>query len=210
MLRAEDLSGKRFGRLTIISRAPDKICKGNRKRIMWVCKCDCGNITIKNGDNIRKGNTSSCGCIKEKHSMSYSRLYRIWHGMLERCNNKNHVYFDDYGGRGIDVCDDWKSDFRKFMDWSLSNGYSEKLTIDRIDNNKGYSPDNCKWSTMKEQRNNTRANRNLTYNGITMNVTQWAEMLGISRNTLFSRLRKGWNVEKALSTPVKTNNTLEE
>lgn len=209
-MKAEDLTGKRFGKLVVVSRAPDKDCSTenrNRKRAMWNCVCDCGKETVKSGDNLRNGHTNSCGCIRYKHLMSRTRLYSIWRGIIERCTNKNHVFFHRYGGRGITVCDEWSTDFVPFMQWSYENGYSEGLTIDRIDNDGDYSPDNCRWVTMKVQRNNASTNKNLTFNGKTMNVTQWADELEVSRQALYSRLKKGWSVEETLSIPVTRENS---
>lgn len=200
-MKGKDLTGLRFGKLTVISKAPYKHHKNGRKRAAWNCLCDCGNEKVVLTENLVNGHVSSCGCKKEKHSMSYSRLYSIWNGMKDRCNNPHHKFYSRYGGRGISVCEDWQTDFNSFMNWSYANGYEENLTIDRIDNDKGYTPDNCRWATMKVQRNNASSNKILSFNGRTMNVTKWANELNISRHTLYTRLRKGWSVEKALTTP---------
>lgn len=137
------------------------------------------------------------------HHMTGLPLYVVWQGMIRRCTYKRHKNFSDYGGRGIKVCDEWRNDFQAFHDWAMANGYADGLTIDRIDNNGNYCPENCRWTTMKEQCNNRRNNHLLTFYGETRTMTEWAELTGISLYTLNSRLNKlGWSVERALSTPV--------
>lgn len=191
-----DLTGQRFGMLTVIERA-EKI--GNH--ISWICKCDCGNVTKAiTGNNLKKGHVKSCGCMYRKHGMHGSRLYSIWNGMKTRCYNKNHIHYNDYGGRGITVCEEWKDDFKAFADWAMSNGYADNLTIDRIDANGNYEPSNCEWKCMKEQSNNRRNNIIITYNGITKTIPQWADETGINYNTLRRRIERGWDIERAFTT----------
>ena len=131
------------------------------------------------------------------------RLYSIWIHMKERCNNINHVAYSRYGGRGISVCDEW-NDYANFKLWAFSNGYAENLTLDRIDNNSDYSPNNCRWVTSKEQANNRRNNRMLEINGITHNIQGWCEITGLSRSIADGRLRRGWSAEKTFTTPILT------
>ena len=132
------------------------------------------------------------------HGDSRTRLYKIWKSMRGRCYLKSNTSYDRYGARGIKVCPEWQ-DYQTFKDWAVNNGYDDSLTIDRINCNGDYTPSNCRWVTYKEQANNTRRNRILTAFGETMTMTQWAEKTGIKVATIWARLNKGWDVEKALS-----------
>lgn len=132
-----------------------------------------------------------------------SRLYVIWCHMIERCHTPTSDRYDDYGGRGIKVCDEWRDNYLAFKKWALSNGYNSKLTIDRVDNEGDYTPENCKWSTVKEQCNNRRSNHLLTYKGETKTITQWAETIGMNADTLKYRIYLGWSVEDAIERPVR-------
>lgn len=131
------------------------------------------------------------------------RLYHIWLNMRERCNNPNHKYYSDYGGRGIRVCTDW-NDYCLFKQWAMENGYSDNLTLERISNDQGYSPENCRWATRKEQANNRRSNRILVLNGEAHNIQWWVEKTGLSRVIIDGRVRRGWSDEKVLTTPPLT------
>lgn len=136
---------------------------------------------------------------KTIHGMSHSRLYQIWNAMKQRCSNPKAISFPRYGKRWISVCADWDASFAAFRDWALANGYSDHLTIDRIDNDGNYEPSNCRWVTNKEQQNHTSYNHLITYNGETHNVMQWSEILGLPSTTLYNRLRRGWDIEKTLT-----------
>ena len=149
-----NLTGKQFGKLTVIERDP----KAHR-RVDWICRCECGNITSVSGTDLRNGHTRSCGCLKydthnATHGMKDTRIYETWCDMRKRCENPNSKSYKHYGAKGISVCDEWKADFTSFYHWAINNGYSDDLTIDRIDSSKGYDPSNCRWITRKEQNRN--------------------------------------------------------
>ena len=197
-----NMIGKKYGRLTVLEqRGIDQ-----RGEYLWLCRCDCGNMVVRKGHDIRTGRTKSCGCIHQesitKHGMSDTRLYSIWHAMNQRCFNANNSRYANYGGRNITVCDDWRDSFETFRDWAMANGYRDDLTIDRIDVNGSYSPGNCQWITNKEQQNNRRNNRMIEFNGEKKSLQQWAEKLNINNRALRKRIRSGWTKERALTEPV--------
>ena len=161
----KDLTGQRFGRLTAIEIAG----KDARGCMMWRFRCDCGKEVVARGTSVTGGDQKSCGCLraellaehnKPKHGGTKTRLYNIWRGMKKRCYVPSAHAYDKYGGRGITVCDEWKNDFGAFHDWALTHGYREDLTLDRKDNDKGYSPENCRWATWLLQGNNKRRFKN--------------------------------------------------
>lgn len=215
-----DLTGRQFGRLTVLQ----KSCS-TRNGVKWECRCACGKTTLVFGASLRKGLTKSCGCYhsdivkksaqkvglaNRKHGMSQDRIHNIWRGMKQRCMDPNFHGFREYGGRGITVCPEWAESFEAFRDWALANGYQDDLTIDRIDNDGPYSPDNCQWITNKVQQSNRRNNRLLTYDGRTQTLAQWAEETGIGWGTIAARIRSGWSVDRALTEPIHTANRRKE
>lgn len=140
---------------------------------------------------------------KQHAKRTGTRLYNIWNGMIGRCTRESYPSYKNYGGKGIRVCEEWINSFDAFREWALSHGYADNLTIDRIDSKADYSPDNCKWSSMKEQQNNKMNNHLVTFEGVTKTVAQWAEVLGIKQHTLYTRLKRNWSAEKALTTPAR-------
>lgn len=195
-----NLIGHRFDKLLVLERAKENSKSGNA---MWVCQCDCGKVTTVIGSHLRFGHTKSCGCNRiSKRSMGYSqeRLYRTWVGMHNRCYNPNHDRYKWYGGKGIRICDEWH-DFINFRRWALDNGYTNELTIDRIDANRNYCPENCQWVDMKVQVNNRSNNRVIWYKGRQYTATKLAEAHGMSPHTIFNRLKPGWNVDQIIDTP---------
>lgn len=177
-----DMTGQRFERLVVLKRAP--IEKGKKPK--WICQCDCGNITIVTRKHLLDGSTKSCGCYRKdwsrehntKHGFGRTRLHRIWSGMKDRTCNPNSKYWKNYGGRGITLCPEWYK-FENFLKWAIPSGYQDHLTLDRIDNDKGYSPDNCRWATIKEQENNRRNTVYCFYDGEKVPLTILSERLGI-------------------------------
>lgn len=205
----EDLTGMTFGKLHVLYR------EGKGQSAKWVCNCDCGNIAKVTTGNLKHGNVRSCGCLARElssqrattHGDTHTRLYRIWGGMRRRCYEEQNKDYPRYGGRGISVCDEW-ADYQSFKDWSINNGYNDYLTIDRIDVNGPYCPDNCRWIDTKAQNNNRRSNRMIDYNGESMTLSQWSERTGIPPKTLRYRLEAGWEIADALAIPVSHNNRL--
>lgn len=194
-----DISGKKFNRLTVIKKAPNK-----NGRTMWHCLCDCGNTTIARGEHIKKNKINSCGCYSKesrcKHNMSRTIEYRTWQHMIERCHKENHSSFDSYGGRGISVCEKWRNSFESFF---KDMGYRPKgLSIDRIDNNGNYAPENCRWATNKEQASNRRNSILHTINNETKCLKDWCDYFNIATYAACRyRIKKGWSIDDALKTP---------
>lgn len=214
MGKFRDLTNMRFGRLVVTSLADDYVSPSGYHKKRWACHCDCGNDVVVWAANLICGHTQSCGCLHEekiasgnvKHGLCYSRIYNIWRGMIARCENPNSEYYYAYGGRGIRVCAEWRNNPTAFYQWSIWHGYDDSLSIDRIDNDGNYCPDNCRWATRTEQANNTSRNHMIEYNGKNKTLTKLAKEFGIDPKALSWRLELGWDIEDALDTPVKSGN----
>ena len=185
------LEGKKFGRLTAIKPTEKRQCG----KVIWLCRCDCGRIAYVTAGHLGSGSIRSCGkcgyrdeALRDK-SLSVKtpkdRLYRILSGMIDRCHNARSTSYKDYGARGITVCDEWRNNRKSFVDWALSNGYDKELSIDRIDNDKGYSPENCRWITRAAQQMNKRSNHCVEVDGESKTITEWADFIGVNRNDLY-------------------------
>lgn len=201
---------KKYGRLTIVRQLD--ISEDGKKR--YLCKCECGKETIVFAENLLSGHTKSCGCLKKEiieagahttHGLSKTRIYRIWKGMRKRCKNPNDSNYHKYGGRGIKVCSEWDSDFLSFYYWAMENGYDDSLSIDRIDNNKGYSPDNCQWSSEARQANNRRSNHLVTIDNKTHSINEWSKIVGISTVVIYKRIKQGMTEVEAITKPRGVN-----
>ena len=209
-----DLTGQRFGRWTVVARAG---ADSAGKNSTWLCRCDCGNEKIVSKVSLKNGSSKSCGCynselekqrIKVLHDQRrgeyprIDRLFRIWRKMRNRCLSPQNCSFKDYGGRGIEICSEWDN-FYEFQEWALNSGYEPTLTLDRIDVNGNYSPENCRWVNIKVQERNKRKTIWLTLNGTKKSMADWSDEVGISWKTLHSRYVRGWSDERILTTPVQ-------
>lgn len=199
---AEDISGKMFGRLRAI-RCLGFVSNGDA---LWFCECSCGNNKEVRTRCLNSGKTVSCGCQQlesvTKHGMSKTSEASIWRNMKYRCNNPNASNYANYGGRGIKVCDRWLESFENFFE-DMGERPSKEHSLDRIDNTKGYSPDNCRWATSKEQARNRRDCRLITFRGVTKSVIEFCEEYKLQHRQLLSRLESGWDIEKALTSPIR-------
>lgn len=200
-----DLTDKRFGKLSVVEFSEYRKNSQNTKIAFWLCKCDCGNSKVINSNNLISGRSQSCGCERigkrKVHGLAGSRIYAVWTAMKARCDNPNDKSFKNYGGRGIGYDSNWSS-FENFVaDVGLP---PEGMTLERVDNSKGYSKENCVWESHKAQSRNTRRNNVIEFNGEAMCLSDWASRLGIPQSTLSARINTyGWSAEAALTTPVQ-------
>jgi len=201
-MKKQCLLNKRFGKLVVIGEA-----ENIRKSTAWVCRCDCGKITNVLSYNLLKGKSKSCGCVRgeklgilsKKHGGSKTRLYQIYKGMKQRCNNKSSSAYKYYGGRGIKVCSEWE-DFIAFKTWAENNGYKDFLSIDRIDPNRGYNPANCRWVSFHKQQNNKLNSMFVIINEEKLTIAEWANKNKTNKQTLydkFYRLLEQLGIENA-------------
>lgn len=195
--------GKKFGYLTAI----DYLGHNNNKHAVFLWNCVCGNAIESPISDVRNGSPKSCGCQRGKYKSKNRNLYMVWFQLRSRCKDKNNKDYKYYGGRGINVCSEWES-FDDFSEWAIKNGYSTGLTIDRINNDRGYSPDNCRWVAMSVQANNKRARKDakiITANGKSKTIKDWARELGGSPSLIYDRINKqGWNEVDAVTVKPKS------
>ena len=195
-----DLTGQKFGRLTVV--------ESFRQNGSWMlkCLCDCGNFTMATSAQLKRGGKKSCGCYKKeitrarvtKHGKTDTRQFTIWKHIKERCYQPKCPKYKNYGGRGIIMCDNWRNNFKAFYEWSLANGYADNLTIDRINNNGNYEPSNCRWVSQTEQQNNRNNNRIIIYEGHRYTAAQLAKKYKIPYKLFMGRLYNNWSVEQAI------------
>ena len=198
--KAIDITGEKFGRLTVIGLDDER----STRKTYWYCQCECGNIKSVRSDSLKCGAISSCGCLKKEqdkinltkhhsHLQSGTRLYHIWAGMKKRCYDCHNVKYSNYGGRGIKMCEEWRNDFNVFYDWACKNGYSEELTIDRINVNGDYEPNNCRWADVKTQNNNRTSNIRITIGNATKCLKEWCDVFDVSYSKIHARyIRNGF------------------
>ena len=196
MAPAIDLTGQRYSRLVAL----EPVGRTTSGQVIWQFQCDCGNKLVSPAGDVRQGKTKSCGCkkrehiskVKFKHGLSKTGTHNSWYAMLYRCSVKTYRNYKNYGGRGITVCERWQS-FDKFLE---DMGFQPHgLTLERIDNNAGYSPSNCRWASRADQMKNTRLTRFLTFKGKTMCLSEWDRYLRFAKGTVCGRLKKGWSLE---------------
>lgn len=209
--------GMRFGRLVVCERLDDVIHNNGERERVWRCICDCGNEKVVNENPMKYGGTRSCGCLyretrpkkgfSAKHGKSRTRLYGLWGGMLSRCRNPKDDSYPNYGARGITVCDEWAQDFLVFEQWAIDAGYKRGLSLDRIDYNGNYCPENCRWATSKQQCNNRSNNIIITIDGEAKTLAEWCEVYDVPYFTIWSRIKKyGRDPVEALTTPIRRVN----
>ena len=198
----QNLLGQRFGRLVVIDEAPNSA----NSSTLWCCKCDCGNEMITRAANLKSGHVKSCGCFRREviakrstsHGGSNSRIYGIWRKMIARCENQKNENYRRYGARGVRVCAEWH-DFTNFRDWAEKAGYTDMLSIDRIDVNGDYEPSNCRWADAKTQSNNRRSNNLITIGIETRTFAEWCAISGVKYKTAHRRLETGHTIEEVFS-----------
>ena len=213
----KDLTGEKFGRLTVLGLSEKK----SGRKSYWVCECQCGNKKLVRSDSLKRGQVQSCGCLKKEQNRinldrtthgdtptgEHKRLWEIWQGMKQRTSNLNNKSYARYGGRGISVCKEWRESYTNFRDWAFNNGYSDNLTIERIDVNGDYCPENCRWADAKMQGQNKRNNIVVEINGESHILSEWCRILGVKRGTIKTRIyRQGLTPYEALTIPIIKGN----
>lgn len=209
-----DISGQQFGRFTAVSRADDDVSPTGYHFTMWLCRCDCGSEKIVNAQNLKRGLSKSCGCLRDElaktrcvvhgHNRcdgSRTRTHTAWGSMIARCTNPKTKNYHRYGGRGISVCERWRHSYINFL--SDMGEKPKGLTLHRSDNDGNYEPKNCVWASRKTQARNRSTNHHITMNGVTLTLVEWSEISSIPLHTIIGRLRLGWKDEDAITRPVQ-------
>ncbi len=208
--RTIDRTGQRYGSLLVLRKARHGGAR-NARHTFWECRCDCGRTTIVSSGHLTQGDTRSCGCMgsrktigdrRRTHGMSGTPIYKVWRAMIVRCTDPKACSYERYGGRGILVCERWLHSFDAFFA-DMGPTYRSGLTLERKNNNGNYEPGNCRWATIYEQANNKRGNRLITFRGTTLTAAQWGRKLGISGLRVAARLRSGWSIARALTSPIR-------
>ncbi len=205
------MSGQKFGRWLVIKRAEDHISKSGYRFTQYECKCDCGAVAVVLASALKSGRSKSCGCYGAErraescgsqfrtHGDSKSRLYKIYYSIKKRCYNSAALNYNSYGARGVTMCEEWRTDWTSFRDWALSNGYDDSLTIDRINVDGGYNPQNCRWVTRVAQANNRRTSKWITYQNETHTVAEWAKILDIPYKCIYKKISDGITLSEILA-----------
>lgn len=206
-----DLLGQKFGRLTVIGETTER----DFSFVVWACRCDCGAAVLTSSNALRQGVTRSCGCLRKDMRVAGNvthggargkrkeRLYRLWKGMRQRCSNKKLAFAHRYVLRGIKVCDEWQNDYAAFREWALANGYRDDLSLDRIDPDGNYTPENCRWADWITQQNNRANNTRITVNGEHLTLAQAKRKYGIPTELHWKRRNRGWTERQALQPRMK-------
>lgn len=207
-LATNNLVNKRYNKLVVLKQSNYR----KYNQLSLDCICDCGNTVIATTNELNFKRVQSCGCLLKELNKNNNttrkyknkRLYTIYFNMKNRCLNPNNTHYKYYGGKGITICDEWlgKNGSTNFCDWAFKNGYMDDLTIERIDNSKGYSPNNCRWAKTIEQYYNKTNNNKITICGVTRTLSQWCNIFNVKYSTVSDRYYSGWNIEKALTTPL--------
>ena len=195
-----NLIGQTFDYLTVLHRSENR-GNGKKPEVIWECQCLCGKIVTVKGYSLISGHTKSCGCRKIKHGLTHKeRLYTTWCNMRRRCTDPSNKRWEQYGGKGITICPEW-NDYSQFREWAINNGYAENLTIDRIDINGNYCPENCRWADAKTQANNCSRNHIIEFNKKKMTMSEFADYLGLSYSALQHRIERNWDIKRIVSQP---------
>jgi hypothetical protein len=208
MGRIKIAEGAKYSRLTVIGESERVYLPCGQSNRTVLCRCDCGNERVVRLMQLVRGRVTSCGCRVDNHGMSRTKLYGVWAAMKRRCYSKKHINSNRYIDRGITMCDEWKKSFSVFKDWALKNNYAHGLQIDRKDNDKGYSPENCRFVTNKVNCNNREVTLLVDYNGqrTPLTLTLDSLRLGAHYHAIFRRIQRGWDHQKAIDTPIRTGN----